>query len=519
PHIHQQCRTFSGTSRYRNTVEPTAIRPVESVELSSSLQLAKVQALPLHCPGCGAPSQIASPEDAGFYTLTRQGLRKYIHDKTHATVEDTDTVPICDRCHNLLHHSIGNPIFHPSITSINQIISASPHKHNTIYHVLDAADLPMSLIPSLQQDLRLPRLRTQNRRSKHISHARGRVAEVCFIITRADLLAPKKEQVDTLLPYLRELLRDALGNTGKNVRLGNVKCVSAKRGWWTRAVKEEIWSRGGAGWMVGKVNVGKSSLFEVVFPKGRGAAHSHSPSPSDQGLYALEQAQRLDALSAGTTITPSDVDDPDEIIISEESDLLPPPQPERAFPSMPISSALPGTTASPIRVPFGAGKGELIDLPGIARSTLENYVVPSQRSQLIMSSRLSPEQVVVKPGQSLLIGGGLICITNPSEKDVLLAYPFVPLDTHLTSTNKAEELRKGEREIDIPSALAPESKSSIKSAGKMELKWDVTKARAGPLTRKDAVGLKAERLPFVVWSADVVIEGVGWIELVAQRRR
>ncbi|KAG8627639.1 hypothetical protein KVT40_005122 [Elsinoe batatas] len=377
----------------------------------------------------------------------------------------------------------------------------------------------MSLIPSLQQDLRLPRLRTQNRRSKHTSYARGRVAEVCFIITRADLLAPKKEQVDTLLPYLRELLRDALGNTGKNVRLGNVKCVSAKRGWWTKAVKEEIWSRGGAGWLVGKVNVGKSSLFEVVFPKGRGAAQSYNPSHSDQGLYALEQAQRLDALSASTTNTPADVDDPDEIILSEESDLLPPPQPERAFPSMPISSALPGTTASPIRIPFGAGKGELIDLPGIVRSTLENHLVPSQRAQLIMSSRLSPEQIVIKPGQSLLIGGGLVRITNPSEKDVLLAYPFVPLDTHLTSTTKAEELRKGERDMDIPSVLATESKSSIKSAGKMELKWDVTKARAGPLTRKDAVGLKAERLPFVVWSADVVIEGVGWIELVAQRRR
>ena len=51
-----------------------------------------------------------------------------------------------------------------------------------------------------------------------------------FIITRSDLLAPKKEQVDSLMPYIVEVLRDALGGTGENVRLGNVRCVSAKRG-------------------------------------------------------------------------------------------------------------------------------------------------------------------------------------------------------------------------------------------------------------------------------------------------
>ncbi|KAF4550232.1 Hypothetical protein D9617_18g034230 [Elsinoe fawcettii] len=374
----------------------------------------------------------------------------------------------------------------------------------------------MSLIPSLQQDLRLPRLRTQNRRSKHTSYSRGRVAEVCFIITRADLLAPKKEQVDSLLPYLRGLLRDALGQTGKNVRLGNVRCVSAKRGWWTKSLKEEIWSRGGAGWMVGKVNVGKSSLFEVVFPKGRSAAQPFSP--SEQGLRDLELAQRADSLSASSPNTLDEADE-DEILLSSPSDLLPPPQPERPYPAMPIASSLPGTTASPIRVPFGAGKGELIDLPGIARSTLESHIFPSARQSTIMHSRVSPEQTVIKPGQSLLLGGGLVRITNSHPKDVVLAYPFVPLATHLTSTTKAEELEMGAREMDIPSVLAPESRGKVKLVGQMQLKWDVTKARAGPLTRRDAVGLKAERLPFVVLSADVVIEGVGWVEVVVQRRR
>ena len=56
--------------------------------------------------------------------------------------------------------------------SIEQIISESPHKLNHIYHVLDAADFPLSLIPNLQSSLNLPRLRTQNRRSKSFNYIR-----------------------------------------------------------------------------------------------------------------------------------------------------------------------------------------------------------------------------------------------------------------------------------------------------------------------------------------------------------
>ena len=221
--------------------------------------------LPTACPGCGALSQTISRSEPGFYDLrkTRSRQRKQV-----ATAEDavfrasslassgteprsrssiSPEIPICDRCHELRYHNRGTPIIHPSVASIQAIIEESPHKHNHIYHVLDAADFPMSLIPNLQSALNLPRLRTRNRRSKTIRYLRGRVAEVSFIITRSDLLAPKKEQVDSLMPYLQEVLRDALGRTGKKVRLGNVRCVSAQRGWWTRQVKEEIWERGGAG--------------------------------------------------------------------------------------------------------------------------------------------------------------------------------------------------------------------------------------------------------------------------------
>ncbi|KAH0380650.1 hypothetical protein KCU89_g17663, partial [Aureobasidium melanogenum] len=198
----------------------------------------KIRKLPLSCPGCGAPSQTVAPEEAGFYNLSRSAVRNFVQDDAkkedlvfQATLDKFDNkvlqelgldggalaakeqsqkqTPICDRCHNLLHHHTGVPIFHPSIDSIRSIIEDSPHKNNHIYHILDAADFPMSLIPNLMNRLDLPSLRTQNRRSKHKKYVRDRVADVSFIVTRSDLLAPNKEQVDSLMPYLRETLRDA----------------------------------------------------------------------------------------------------------------------------------------------------------------------------------------------------------------------------------------------------------------------------------------------------------------------
>lgn len=545
--------------------------------------------LPVVCPGCGALSQTVEAESPGFYSRKKRNVKANkdndVDDKIfqeamsragyglapqepepEAQPESSAAVLICDRCHDLLYQSKGTSILHPSMQSIQDIIEASPHKHNHIYHVLDAADFPMSLIPNLMSALKLPRLRTQNRRSKNKTYLRDRVADISFIITRSDLLAPKKEQVDRLMPYMQEVLRDALGRTGRNVRLGNVRCVSAKRGWWTPQVKEEIYRRGGAGWVVGKVNVGKSALFEVVFPKGRnydalesartkalrapGASHEQIEDEVAANDAITEAAHvsftpfqagddQLDEMnSALTDDAEKKVDAPEnreaerqrdafdeEDEIDDESDvvLLPPAQPETQYPQMPIVSALPGTTASPIRIPYGNGKGELIDLPGVQRSSLETHVAPEHQSSLVMRNRIKPDQYSLKPGQSLLIGG-LVRITPKTEDLVFLAYPFTPLNAHVTSNQKAVAIQTGVNEDDTPYAgnvenIATEkAKLRIKSAGTYTLEWDVTKKRAGPVTDKTAGKQKAENLPFIVYSADILIEGVGWVELVCQVR-
>lgn len=420
--------------------------------------------------------------------------------------------PICNRCHDLLHHNAGAPIEHPTLQSIHEIISESPHKYNHIYHVLDAADFPLSLIPQLQRYLSLSRQRSRNRRAKTSRFYHGRKAELSFIITRSDLLAPKKEQVDKLMPYLIEVLRDALGSSAKDFRLGNVHCVSSKRGWWTANLKEDIWNRGGGGWMVGKVNVGKSNLFECVFPKGRNEKVNFT---SSRGTLSRSEIQS----GAEKTRIPTPELKPNlEHDILKEDGLLPPAPVEQAFPVMPVVSSLPGTTASPIRLPFGGGRGELIDLPGLRRSDLETYVADQHKSELVMQQRLKPEQYVLKPGQSLLLGN-LIRITPRSPGVTVLAYPYVPFPGHVTSTEKAVEIHTQRRDSCIPSIVKPGVGGSMSTAGTFQMKWDVTKKRVGPLTAPMAVGLKAEVLPFKVFSMDLLIEGCGWVELVAQIRK
>lgn len=406
--------------------------------------------------------------------------------------------PLCDRCHELVHHRKGNSIFHPGIDSLRETIEESPYKYNHVYHVVDAADFPMSLIPKLERLVGTLPIRSKNRRAKSETWHAGRQINLSFIITRSDLLAPKKEQVDRLKPYLVETLRKALGRIGNRVRLGNVMCVSARRNWWTKDLKEEIFEHGGANWMVGRVNVGKSRLFHDIFPQGRMNWQDNTKLPAIPALR-------------NTNITYGKLDE-------GEDALLPPAQPETNYPAMPIVSDLPGTTASPVRVPFGNKKGELIDLPGLSRGDLELYVKPEKRADLVMKMRVIPEQESIKPGQSLLIGG-FIRITPKTPGVTFLAYSFTPIEAHVTGTDKAilvQEMKEGAPKVE--NIALPETAEKIKHAGSFALKYDVTKQRAGPLTRKNACGFKVDTLPFRVLSIDILIEGVGWVELVAQVR-
>ncbi|KAF2263168.1 hypothetical protein CC78DRAFT_466374 [Lojkania enalia] len=549
----QVSHSFSTIGRIRQQAAVPA-DATDSIDTSppnlESLPSVPVRQLPRCCPGCGAHSQVVDKNEAGYYNIDRRQVKAYL-DLAPAAIEGVNRestlykealkqadpmlleeigidprtldasnpdesmaepeTPICDRCHNLIHHRVGTPIYHPSVDAIQQTIAESPHRRNHIYHVLDAADFPLSIIPNLQSRLRLPTLRTQNRRARHKGWISGnRIAEVSFIITRADLLAPLKEQVDNLMPYMQNVLRDALGRANRNARLGNVYLVSAKRGWWTKKVKEDIWDRGGAGWMVGKVNVGKSNLFEVVFPKGRGP-----------GYEAMENVKKRARQEPSKTVPQPEDQQPGEEEDYDPDSLLPPSQPYVAYPVLPITSSLPGTTASPIRIPFGGNRGELIDLPGLARTNpdITTFVKPAEHDQLVMKSRVTAHRHVLKPTQSLVLGGGLIRITPVTPDLVFLVHPFVPLTPHITHTEKAMGLQTQTRESGVHSVLVDGVGHKMKSAGIFKLKWDATKKLAGPLTSSMAGKMKPENLPFKIWSADILIEGVGWVEVSCQARK
>lgn len=574
----------SGSSRVRPSRTTVRCLNIQSSGRAGELQpgnQSKLSFLPWTCPGCGAYTQTANSEDAGFYSTSRKTVKTFVaaHNATCkkiraeeaaelGTIRDAETgilesfgltdapgfksrsasspdervpdfgsisepalgdmpaTPVCDRCHVLLHHHKGTSIIHPTIQSIQDIIADSPYKYNHVYHVLDAADFPLSLIPQLHEHLSLMPQRSHNRRAKTSKFYHGQKSEMSFIITRSDLLAPTKEQVDSMMPYLLQVLRDALGHQGENVRLGNVRCVSSQRGWWTKQLKDAIWERGGGGWMVGKVNVGKSSLFETVFPKGRSQVNFRAlrqdtlQSESDGGRevptvqHGPLHTERFD--QHGLPVSRSPLLDVSEGL--NEDSLLPPAPAETDFPMMPIVSSLPGTTASPIRLLFGGGRGELIDLPGLDRGDLETYVSEEHRLDLVMQSRIKPEQYVVKPGQSILIGG-LIRITPTTPDIVLLACPFVQLDSHVTNTDKAVAIQTQTAPSGISTIATLGAGQKMASAGVFELKWDVTKQRAGPLTAASAVGLKPQILPFTVFSTDILIEGCGWVELAVQVRK
>ncbi|OLN91946.1 Genetic interactor of prohibitins 3, mitochondrial [Colletotrichum chlorophyti] len=571
------CPTLSSASP-RHTFAPTAVLPyrqrrcvhVDHEKLNfeappppspptpetSAQPSISTKNLPLQCSGCGAMSQTTDAELPGYYNVNRKDVREFLQSEEDKEAQkdlreedkiveqalqnigeeklaelgldpkalrygeelDSDRAgsrppskraPLCHRCHNLIHHRAGNPIFHPTVDTLRETIEESPFKNNHIYHIIDAADFPMSFMPKLHEVLEA-NIKHRNRRNRSGRYYKDRKFDISFVITRSDLLAPKKEQVDSLMPYFREVLRQSLGKFGQIVRLGNVRCVSAERGWWTKKLKEDIYERGGAGWFVGKVNVGKSKLFETVFPKGTTASIT-SRQPNDISLFATEEDGDGVHYVAGGPFE----GDADRLDLSA---LLPPAREETNYPEMPTVSSLPGTTASPIRIPFGNGKGELIDLPGVARSNLEEYVKPEDRSSLIMEKRVKAEQNTLKPGQSLMLGG-LIRISPATPDLIFLAYNFTPIPHHVTSDWKAEAFMAQTRESErVPTIASPGIGDKMKLAATLQLRYDVTKERAGPLTRKEVGKMKVEDLPWRVLAIDILIEGCGWVEIVAQVR-
>ncbi|CAG8906003.1 unnamed protein product [Penicillium egyptiacum] len=540
--LRRQCRCFS-TTRFQRE------QPLAEPQLDTL-----ADSLPVCCPGCGAFSQTVEANEPGYYGTSRKQIRKLLAVRKeaieHKTIQQNEAIStegddssaqrtdaikeavppkpiqdgafpdeavdpdnnflgfprriieVCDRCHDLIHHNKAVSSPKPTILSIRNYLEESPHRHNRVYHIIDAADFPMSLVPRIHWALMLQEQRSRNRRSTNEKYERGRkLPSLSFIITRSDLLAATKEQVDSKMDYIRTELRAALGRSGREARLGNVHMISAHRGWWTKEVKEEIREHGGGIWVVGKANVGKSSFIEACFPKD---------SKNVEKIEEWVQRRRGE----------DEIPNQREATLLNPGSLLPPAPREDLYPVLPVVSSLPGTTVSPIRIPFGRGKGEVIDLPGLERGLLEDFVRDEHKRDLIMTKRIKPERLTIKPGQSLLLGGGLIRITPVNPQDTVMSASFMPLESHITNTQKAIETQAEEVPYRGTVIIKEGTGSTVASAGIFDLKWDTTTSNL-PTSLAKAVkdrGIPVPSLPYRVMSADILIEGCGWIELSIQIR-
>ncbi|RPB25892.1 hypothetical protein L211DRAFT_821808 [Terfezia boudieri ATCC MYA-4762] len=429
----------------------------------------------------------------------------------------TPKLPLCERCKSLVNYERGTPLpAYPDLDTLIDLISESKHEKTHIYHLIDAADFPLSLIPRLKSYL-----------AHYLPPKKARNLSVSYIITRADLLMPKEEQVTSLMTYLKGVLKDALppGEAIEDHHSpwgGSFRVISIKNAWSIRRVKAEfshmaglklskvekgiVKSREGGIWIVGKVNVGKSRFVGEIVPEGSftnlervietvsGPRASYSPE-----LETLTGKEKLE----------------NEELDQEELSLV-----------SPTVSYIPGTTVAPVRVAFrhpgekgrkGGIKGEIIDLPGMERGRFLDFVRPKLRRKVHMESRVDPKQHVVKPGQSLVLAGLIMIRPKTCDTDFLM-YPYTALPTHVTATEKALEfMNHPDPEIKPVSApLAGTLPDNIKSAGTFHLSTDVTRLRNPQL--RDKADAEIELLPYKIYSIDILLEGVGWVEIVAQIR-
>lgn len=282
---------------------------------------------------------------------------------------------VCNRCHTLVHHHRGPELpAYPTLDTLATLLVNSKHRLNHIYHLVDAADLPLSLVPSLRRFLasKLP-----------WDVARG--LTVSYIVTRADLLMPSEKAVSSLMSWIKRTIKEALPE-GEKVegREGRIHVISVRNGWGVGAVKEEIQRRAGGVWILGAVNVGKSRFVREMWPETGEARPVSVAEAAEFGILPAERSRDTDGGG-------------------ERARLNPLPS------SPPTVSDVPGTTAAPIKIAYKvlgrSGRvGELIDLPGLQRwvgygnQGLLKYVRDEKKPMVIMKHMVKHKQYTIKPG-------------------------------------------------------------------------------------------------------------------------
>ncbi|RPA87300.1 hypothetical protein BJ508DRAFT_410811 [Ascobolus immersus RN42] len=461
------------------------------------------------------------------------------------------TPPYCHRCLSMLHHHTAQPLpeeYQADLESIAQLMTDAKHKNNHIYHLIDAADFPMSVIPRLRTGI-----------GRHLPKYMANRLEVTAVITRSDLLLPKREMVTELYGdiqhALRPLMHEKDDTTDPKTRM---RVISVRNGWDVGRIKEQIASASNSGgiWIVGKANVGKSRFVGEILPEGSFTSIERLP----------EIGEDLNESHIGPL-------------------------------SVPTVSDIPGTTAGPVRVAIGSkasGKNklkmEIIDLPGLERTDFTQFVRPDKRLKLALKKRPHGLQQTLKPGQSMLIAG-IILITPKTPDLTFLVHSFLDAPVHICATERALELMNvadpeamgrgrflwqnpapvvevkvgaADGHVQVPNPIPSEIEQSlptdlpddpvsgkvyetvpVNAAGPETVKWNPKSAPTytHPPEHIQSAGLFAlntdstmwrnpkfwvdsktakkmiAAAPYRIYSTDILLSTMGWVEIAAQVRR
>ncbi|KAI9018946.1 P-loop containing nucleoside triphosphate hydrolase protein [Hyaloraphidium curvatum] len=478
------------------------------------------------CPGCGARFQHTDPEGAGYQPPVRSQTRPSIHariasrlkdqgplnaateipdgvehinpgqlrkllkarkeaKKLGQRVPDTDTPiadveaaaaerRICRRCHALLHHSEEPTRRFPDPTRSFAELLLTPT--GIVVNVLDATDLPGSLVPELRKMV-------------------GNDKRVILAVNKIDAM-PAGWDPSTLEDYVDNAARKA------GVQVDDVVLVSAstKEGIpeLAAAVKEQMASLRARGedpsiWFVGRTNVGKSRLLNTLVDV---AVRRFGGGPFE----ALSTIAPL----PGTTV-----------------DLVRTPLERYGTLFNVDEDPAAGAATSAAETPRGKAKSSpaLVDTPGLPHPTnLLNLLTLSECRSVAPKRALSPRGYIVQEGKTLFIGGvaRLDCVEGEIEADV---YASRNVTTHRTDSERAAELY--ERHLGgllvppVPAGEVPserDDEAGAESAIDRKLPEDDPRLAAFP-PLKPALTLDVPAGPKSAAGTDVVLSGLGWVTL------
>ncbi|EWC47661.1 hypothetical protein DRE_03281 [Drechslerella stenobrocha 248] len=400
----------------------------------------------------------------------------------------------CSRCRNLAHHEkLLSEVPDANFGSVARAISKSPFKRIHIYHVVDAADFPLSILGNAKKAIL--------RALKGYKGGAAKDVTLSYVITRADLLMPTEEKATSLMTYIRRVLSTYFETD--DVGLKGLRLVSAKRTWTTEKLKDEVRARKGGIYLLGKTNVGKSRLYEAIFPK--------------RNIKAKDKAIRRVAFGredlTDLAATKEEGEEDDYYVQNGE---------KVRYPDMPLASKLPGTTAGPITIDFAAGRGQLVDLPGFQREGIMAYIKPKLHTSAVLVDRIIPRKFVVMPGQTFMLGGlVLVEWAKPPDQDArpvtLEAAAFTNLPGHVFATEKKDkyfEISTGVVRARPFVWAGPTIGNAMKPAGVFKLTQDITAQRCKNQVK--AYGPQwLKNISFRIYATDILIEGCGWVEVSA----